>query len=306
MSQRFLFVAGIGLMLCVPAIGVNHGGASLAQASQQNQPQHSSPAHVSAGHVGGSGGNVHTNTARSATKSAVSGLGKTAGTMSLHHANAVLKSTVQANTSKVQQQLAANGQLHPWHHYHHHWQWGEYGYLPSSSSNMVVGVPTGNTLTVSNSIGLAAGIGSGYGTVVVQNRAQRIASRHGLSVGGIPVVGPTMNQGFLTVRLAGVAAPTLGQPFSAQSQQHLAALAMGRHVRVFQTGVDSTGTIVGQVFLAGSGTNLNERQLRDGMAFNSVNDGFAPQLAAAEEAALMARAGLWNGNRPIAPWLMTP
>lgn len=72
-------------------------------------------------------------------------------------------------------------------------------------------------------------------------------------------------------------------------------------MHIFQTGVDPNGTVVGQVFLAGSGTNLNERQLRDGMAFNSVNDGFAPTLAAAEESALMARAGLWNGKRPIAP-----
>jgi endonuclease YncB( thermonuclease family) len=303
MSQRFLFVAALGLLLGVPAIVANHANTNLAQASQQNQPQHSSTPHVSMGHAGGGG---HTNTVRPTGKSALNGIGKNAGAMTVHHGDAVLKSAVQASSSKVQQHLTANGQLHHWHHDHHHWRWGEYSYLPTNSSSMVLGVPTGNTLTVSNSAALATGVGTGFDTVVVQNRAQRIAQHRGLSVGGIPVVGPVMNQGYVTVRLAGVAAPTLGQPYSAQSQQHLAALAVGKHVRIFQTGVDPNGTVVGQVFLAASGTNLNERQLRDGMAFNSVNDGFAPTLAAAEESALMARAGLWNGKRPIAPWLVTP
>ena len=215
------------------------------------------------GHGGGGfGGSTHTNTVRPTSKGALNGISKNAGPMTVHHGDAVLKSAVQASSSKVQQQLTASGQLHQWEHrYHHHWRWGEYGYLPTNSSSMVVGVPTGNTLTVTNSTALATGVGTGFGTVVVQNRAQRIADRRGLSVGGIPVVGPVMNQGYVTVRLAGVAAPTAGQPYATQSQQHLAALAVGKHVRIFQTGVDPNGTVVGQVFLAGSGTNLNERQL---------------------------------------------
>jgi endonuclease YncB( thermonuclease family) len=304
MSQRFLSVAAFGLLLCVPAIVANRVTTNLAQASQQNQPQHASAPHVNTSRAGGSfGGNVHSNTVRSTGKSAVNGTEHTPGSMTVHHGDAVLKSAVQANTSKVQQQLTANGQFHHWHH-HHHWNWGEYGYLPTNTSSMVVGAPSGNTLTVTNTAGLANGLG--VGTVVTQSRAQRIAQHRGLSVGGISVVGPLANQGFMTVRLAGVAAPASGQAYSTQSQQHLASIAIGRHVRIFQTGVDPNGTIVGQVFLAGSGMNLNERQLRDGMAFNSVNDGFAPSLAAAEEAALMAHAGLWNGKRPVAPWLTTP
>ena len=304
MSQRFLFVAGIGSILALSQIVASHAVPGLAQAGQQNQPQHSSnPPHVSVGRSGtGFSGGAHTNSIRSTTKSVVNGSGQPVSLMAVHRADPVLKSAAQATSSKVQQQLSANGQWHHWQH--HHWNWGEYGYLPTNASSMVVGVPTGNSLTVTNSAGLGAGLG--YGTVVVQSRAQRVAQHRGLSVAGMPVVGPVANQSFVTVRLAGVASPIAGQPFAAQSQQHLAAIAMGRPVRIFQTGVDSTGAIVGHVFLAGTGMNLNERQLRDGMAFNSVSDGFAPSLAAAEESALLAHAGLWNGKRPIAPWLSTP
>lgn len=297
MSPRFLFVAAIGFILVLSEIGANHAG--------QTQSQHPSSApHVSMGRSSSRGfvGGAHTNTIRSTQKNVVNANGQHVSPMAVHRADPVLKGAAQATSSKVQQQLSANGQWHHWHH--HHWAWGQYGYLPTNGSSMVVGVPNGNSLTVTNTAGLGTGLG--YGTVFLQSRAQRVAQHHGLSVAGVPVVAPVVNTGFMTVRLAGVASPTAGQAFAGQSQQHLASLAMGRHVRVFQTGVDPTGAIVGQVFLAGSGVNLNERQLRDGMAFNNVSDGFSPALAAAEESALMARAGLWNGKRPLAPWLLTP
>ena len=164
-----------------------------------------------------------------------------------------------------------------------------------------------HTLAVTNNAGFAAGFGLGYwhSRGAIASSAGH-AQRHGLSVGGLPVVGPIVNPGTVTVRLAGVASPVAGQPFAAASQQHLAALSMGKPVRIFQTGVDPSGAIVGQVFVVGTGMNLNERQVRDGMAYNTVGDGYTPMLAAAEEAALMARAGMWNGKPPIAPWLLTP
>ena len=309
MSQRFLFVAGMGFFLGVSGMVASRALTNFAQAAEQNQTHHSSAPHVSTPHpVGGFGGNAHTNTIRSTTiKHGANANGSHLAAMTVHPADPVLKTAALANSSKVQQQLAANGQTHHWHHHHHHdWLWGQYGYLPTNASSVVVGVPTGNTLTVTNNAGFGAGFGLGYGTVVVQSRAQRAAQRHGLSVGGLPVVGPVVNPGTVTVRLAGVASPMVGQPFATASQQHLAVLSMGKPVRIFQTGVDPSGAIVGQVFVVGTGMNLNERQVRDGMAYNTVGDGFTPMLAAAEEAALMARAGMWNGKPPIAPWLLTP
>jgi endonuclease YncB( thermonuclease family) len=309
MSQRFLFVTGIGFILGVSGIAATRALTNFAQAAEQNQSHHASPPQVSTGRsVSGFGGSARTNTIRSATtKHGANVAGPHVAATMVHPAEPVLKTAALANSSKVQQQLAAQGQTQHWHHHHHHdWLWGQYGYLPTNASSVVVGVPTGNTLTVTNNAGFGAGFGLGYGTVVLQSRAQRAAQRHGLSIGGLPVVGSVANPGTVTVRLAGVASPMVGQPFATVSQQHLAALSMGKPVRVFQTGVDPTGAIVGQVFVVGTGTNLNERQLRDGMAYNTVGDGYTPMLAAAEEAALMARAGMWNGKPPIAPWLLTP
>jgi micrococcal nuclease len=107
------------------------------------------------------------------------------------------------------------------------------------------------------------------------------------------------------VRLAGVAAPVAGQGFFSESQHHLAALALNKHVRVFSVGADADGTTVARVFLR-DGTYLNERQLRDGMAWNLADDGFDGGLGSAEQVAMAARAGLWTQNLPLAPWLATP
>ena len=107
------------------------------------------------------------------------------------------------------------------------------------------------------------------------------------------------------IRLAGVAAPVAGQAFFSESQQHLSALALNRHVRTFSVGVDADGTTVARVFLR-DGTYLNERQLHDGMAWNLADDGFDAALGNAEQAAMAGGTGLWTQNFPIAPWLATP
>jgi micrococcal nuclease len=103
------------------------------------------------------------------------------------------------------------------------------------------------------------------------------------------------------IRLAGVAAPLPGQPFFAESQQHLATLALNHHVRTFQVGVDRDGTVVAHVFLR-DGVNLNERQLRDGMAFNLADDGYELSLGNAEQQAIASNTGLWVQPNPVAPW----
>ena len=80
------------------------------------------------------------------------------------------------------------------------------------------------------------------------------------------------------------------------------AHANGQYVRVFGVGTDFNGAIIGQVFLRDSGVNLNEQQIRDGMAWNAVEDGFDPSLARAEEEAQTAGAGLWTGDYSETPW----
>jgi endonuclease YncB( thermonuclease family) len=81
------------------------------------------------------------------------------GAIQLHHLNMkgpqhlaapVLRSQVLKGTSKVQQTLHHHEHGHQWHYRHGFpWVWGVYGYLPLSSANIVVGVPSGNSLNVS-------------------------------------------------------------------------------------------------------------------------------------------------------------
>jgi len=179
--------------------------------------------------------------------------------MGPHRANAVLKAEVLAHSSKVQQHLQL---ARHWHHWHQHWVWGANFYVPVHTAGLVVGVPSGNTLSVTNAAGVAQ-----------------------------------------PVRLFGVAAPLPGQAFFSESKENLSEQALQRYVRVFQVGVDPNGVMVGQVFLQDTGTDLSEKQIRDGMAWNLVDDGFSPNLVNAEESAQTARAGLWSDDYPIAPWI---
>lgn len=252
----------------------SHSSTSHASTPHASTPHsttsHSSSAHTNSSHTTGThSSSAHTNTAHGNTLHSASQT-MSAGHPTLQHpsmrgpqhANAVLRAEMLSHWSRVQQHLYSAAYWHHWHHWHHAWMWGVYGWLPANSSNLVVGVPSGNTLSVTNAGGVA----------------QR-------------------------VRLAGVASPLAGQAFFSESQEHLSELANQKHVRVFQTGVDPDGSIVAQVFLRDSGVYLNERQIRDGMAFNTVDDGAAPTLASAEEEAQGARAGLWSTDSPIAPWL---
>jgi endonuclease YncB( thermonuclease family) len=312
-SHRFFVGAAITSFVFLWQFDAGRSTNDPAQAAEQKSSPHPSEAPRAAVHSQSGFNNTgRAGTVRSGVKTGGNAKAQSA-TMPAHLTTAVLKGQVQATSSKVQQQLQASGTTQQHHRDHHHWHWGEYGYLPTSTSSLVVGVPSGNTLAVV----MGGTVVPSIGTSGVAGRMNRLASGNfapavrlnganaALSSG---LSGSMVNTGGLvqTVRLAGVASPVAGQPFAAESQQHLSALANGRHVRIFQTGMDRHGAIVAQVFLANSGVNLNERQLRDGMAFNSVNDGFAPSLAAAEEAALSARTGLWNAKHPIPPWLVSP
>jgi endonuclease YncB( thermonuclease family) len=302
-TNRFLIAVGVTLFAFLSDFGAGLPKTNRAQAAEQKTTEHPSAPHLSTGHP--SMGYKNTSRSGSAHSGVKTG-GQTAtqlpNAMAAHRTNAVLKGEVQTTSSKIQQQVIASGNGHHWHH---HWHWGQYGCLPTNSSSLVVGVPSGNTLSVALAGAVVPSVRLA-GVAAPMTNAGSLAQRVALGGVAAPLAGPMINAGRVQrVRLAGVAAPVAGQAFSSESQQHLSAMANGKHVRIFQTGVDADGTIVAQVFLSNSGIHLNERQLRDGMAFNSVNDGFASSLAAAEEAALTARTGLWKAKHPIAPWLAT-
>jgi micrococcal nuclease len=174
-----------------------------------------------------------------------------------------MRAAFLSRTSQTEQQLRSVHHAHFQHHLHDQWRWGAALFVP---------VPT--------AAGLVTGVPNGS-TLTVLNRAN-VPQR---------------------VRLFGAASPLQNQAFFSASQEHLAGLADQQFVNVYEVGTDPDGTMVAQVFLRDSTIYLNDRQIRDGMAWNFADDGFAPDLASAEEDAQARRAGLWADEYPTAPWL---
>jgi endonuclease YncB( thermonuclease family) len=105
----------------------------------------------------------------------------------------------------------------------------------------------------------------------------------------------------VTVRLHGIDAPEMGQPFGNNAKQAASRYAFGKVARVRITDVDRYGRLVGEVNVAGG--ELNEMLVRDGLAWwyrrYAPRDG---RLESLERAARNANQGLWSRPNPTTPW----
>lgn len=140
-----------------------------------------------------------------------------------------------------------------------------------------------------------------------------------LTVTGIPVTAETLTgrviavtdgdtltlavtgRGPVTVRLAGIDAPERDQPFSAQSRDALAVLALDREAWVTVRAVDRYGRMVGRVMVKQVGgdfaeTDLNVKQVVAGwaVAYRQYDPG--TEVLAAEAEAQRERRGVWAGE----------
>lgn len=103
------------------------------------------------------------------------------------------------------------------------------------------------------------------------------------------------------IRLAAIDAPESDQPFGAQATEALTALCLGRHARAHAAGRDHYGRVVATVHC--NGTNVNAELVRRGLAWvDRQHARRDASLADLEQAARMARRGLWSDAAPIAPW----
>lgn len=108
------------------------------------------------------------------------------------------------------------------------------------------------------------------------------------------------------VRLAGIDAPELGQPFSQRSKQHLAGLVHGREVQVEWNKLDRYGRIVGKV--VADDLDVCREMVAAGLAWHYkayqheqlMEDRKA--YSAAEDAAREGHLGLWSEPQPMPPW----
>jgi len=108
------------------------------------------------------------------------------------------------------------------------------------------------------------------------------------------------------VRLNGIDAPELGQPFSQVSKAHLSSLVFEREVVVMGRKVDRYGRLIGTVMVGGTNTSLE--QLTAGLAwfYRTYTSDVPQELRAAydvaEREARAAKRGLWVDAQPQAPW----
>lgn len=103
-----------------------------------------------------------------------------------------------------------------------------------------------------------------------------------------------------TVRLAGIDAPEKLQEFGPASREALTKLVLRKEVRVSTKTVDDYGRVVATLEVGR--LNVNEEQLRRGMAWEYSRYHSDKALIALQVEAKNARRGLWAGTSPTPPW----
>ena len=104
----------------------------------------------------------------------------------------------------------------------------------------------------------------------------------------------------LKVRLDGIDAPELKQPFSTQSKQALSAMVFGKVVSLHVTGKDRYKRTLA-VVMAG-GLNVNREMVIQGLAWRYEKYSKDAALLAAQNEAIGQRRGLWADTSPVPPW----
>ncbi len=102
------------------------------------------------------------------------------------------------------------------------------------------------------------------------------------------------------IRLADIDAPEKGQDFGMASRRSLVDMVLGKQLRVTSRAVDKYGRIVAQ--LSVGGLNVNEEQVRRGMAWQYSHHFSDSRYIALQDEALHARRGLWVQAHPVKPW----
>lgn len=102
------------------------------------------------------------------------------------------------------------------------------------------------------------------------------------------------------VRLAQIDAPEKDQAYGQRAKHSLADLAYRHEARVETEAEDKYGRTVGTVWIKGS--NINEEQVRRGMAWVYTQYAHSPELLTIQQEARQAQRGLWAYAHPISPW----
>jgi micrococcal nuclease len=102
------------------------------------------------------------------------------------------------------------------------------------------------------------------------------------------------------VRLEGIDCPEYRQPYSARAKRFTSDLVYRKTVTVDGRGEDQYGRLLARVRV--DGVELNERLVRNGLAWHYERGKTDRVLADAERTARAARVGLWADPMPVPPW----
>ena len=102
----------------------------------------------------------------------------------------------------------------------------------------------------------------------------------------------------IKVRLFGIDAPELKQPYGKKSKQFLANLIASEVVEVEENGKDKYKRTIGTIYL--NGADINAQMVENGYAwaYRKFSKKYAPQ----ESQAKSQKLGLWRDKEPISPW----
>ncbi|OHB65810.1 MAG: hypothetical protein A2V70_07210 [Planctomycetes bacterium RBG_13_63_9] len=102
------------------------------------------------------------------------------------------------------------------------------------------------------------------------------------------------------IRLAGVDAPELKQPFGDEAKKALSKKLFGKMVEVRVIGKEPDGTALGIVRLEDHYVNVE--LVREGCAWHDIDANDSPTLAKAEKQARQKKRGLWAEAEAMPPW----
>lgn len=110
----------------------------------------------------------------------------------------------------------------------------------------------------------------------------------------------TQDRKKLTVRLAGIDAPEIKQPYGAASRDGLSALVLRKTVQVTPAAVDEYGRVIATLNMGR--ININAAQVHHGLAWENSLHHSDKTLLALQKEAQRARRGLWADANPQPPW----
>ncbi|WP_314989084.1 thermonuclease family protein [uncultured Campylobacter sp.] len=102
----------------------------------------------------------------------------------------------------------------------------------------------------------------------------------------------------IKVRLFGIDAPEIKQPYGKKSKQFLANLIAGEVVEVDENGKDRYKRTIGTIYL--NGADINAQMVENGYAWAYRK--FSKKYTAQESKAKSQKLGLWRDKEPIPPW----